>query len=61
MERFAKNLIIVINSFFEYGFLQKGPESRYYVEHYWDLISKNFSFYSSVSYINEQLASQNSD
>jgi hypothetical protein len=53
LDRFAKNLIIVINSFFEYGFTENGPESKKRVTHYWELVTEYFSSYSSVAYINE--------
>ena len=55
-------MIIILNHFFEYGFI--GPEASSNtansetdkpITHYWDLISKYFSYYSSVSYINSQL------
>ena len=63
-------MIIILNHFFEYGFISQKtavPDSSAFdslgcsaeaprpVTHYWDLISKYFSYYSSVSYINSQL------
>ena len=51
IDRFAKNLIIVVNQFFEYGFIEKGEYSKNNVEHYWELIEMYFNNYSSVSYI----------
>ena len=53
LDRFAKNLIIVINSFFEYGFQQKGQLSAVEVSHYWELISYYFNTYSSVAYVDQ--------
>ena len=79
IDQLFRNLIIILNHFFEYGFVRPvadGPsrlangngqygEDTYDslasngdvkpVTHYWDLISKYFSYYSSVSYINSQL------
>lgn len=55
LDKFAKNLIILINSFFEFGFSGKGPTGDAEVSHYWELITYYFSTYSSVSYINDQL------
>ena len=55
LERFAKNLIIVINHFFEYGFLPKGKLSKRKTLHYWELVHDYFSSYSSVAYIVENL------
>ena len=62
-------MIIILNHFFEYGFISQKtdvPDSTAFdslgvsgeskpVTHYWDLISKYFSYYSSVSYINSEL------
>jgi len=47
LDKFAKNLIIVVNSFFEYGFEGSG--------HYWELLTEHFTSYSSVTYVNQQL------
>ena len=54
MNLFAKNLIIVLSSFFEYGFLGKSKITGVEMEHFWELISYYFSTYSSVQYINEK-------
>ena len=54
LDRFAKNLIVIINSFFEYGFVPRGPDSNYTVSHYWELLTEYFGSYSSVQYINDQ-------
>ena len=73
-------MIIILNHFFEYGFIRpaatstaasatntdpkydslassNGDTTSKPITHYWDLISKYFSYYSSVSYINSQLDS----
>ena len=77
LDQLFKNLIIIINHFFEYGFIKQkegepGVNSKNYssdgfetesmreersrpITHYWDLISKYFSYYSSVAYINQQM------
>jgi len=65
IDQLFRNLIIILNHFFEYGFIRPGsgaPVETYDslasngevkpVTHYWDLISKYFSYWSSVSYIN---------
>ena len=68
VDQLFRNLIIILNHFFEYGFIKQSSQSNDNtfdslasngemkpIEHYWDLISKYFSYYSSVSYINSQL------
>ena len=59
LHQFAKNLILIINSFFEYGFRGGGVagvtttlDVAQTVPHYWFLISAHFDSYSSVQYIN---------
>mmetsp|Transcript_13073 Transcript_13073/g.12926 ORF Transcript_13073/g.12926 Transcript_13073/m.12926 type:complete len:146 (-) Transcript_13073:1815-2252(-) len=54
IDKFAKNLIIIINSFFEFGFKEGVSFSGKDIKHYWDLITLDFGSYSSVSYINTQ-------
>ena len=68
IDQLFRNLIIILNHFFEYGFIRSEKpmvdtdfdslntnEEARPATHYWDLISKYFSYYSSVSYINSQL------
>ena len=66
LDQLFKNLIIILNHFFEYGFLKQKPQlddsgsvqsaSNAPIVHYWGLISRFFAYYSSVSYINSQMA-----
>ena len=51
IERYAQNVILIINSFFEYGFLSTKSAAH---PHYWSLIRDHFSVQQSVSYIKEQ-------
>jgi hypothetical protein len=62
VERFSKNLVIIVNSFFEYGFkAQSFLNTKRFAHHYWELITEAFNTLSSVSYINEKLSSSKNE
>lgn len=51
--RYAENLVLIINSFFELGFLKDRHFNGKPIQHFWPLMEKLFDSQQSVAFVNE--------